>query len=450
MAYERRALYPLPFAQQAIARARALGKRVIFVSDMYLPKAFCEEMLRSNGFDDLRRALRQFRLRASEKKHRQPLQARPRRAATTRRTHPPRPPPPATTPRPGDGKRATEHGPATPTPQKSHRSARALSPKPVEAPPPKAAGANPAKACFSVCRRGGCLRWRTLWTLSLLLSHRLPRIAGPSSYGYVRFNHWGQTRGRGPREKKNLSFSRANGYIPAPRLRTLDRPDQPDCPPAGYLYASRRALTISLPSTELNEGTVNLSGPEGIGMSVGQFLQRIGLDPNATLKPSARSAFKGPNQRGRRGCRLHRASPPLPQDPADSAKRCRVRGGRLPRPSARGRGALGGPARNCRCGLDDLHSTLPYTDDPPSRAGSANRGLLYQGTHIMKRHNAEGRAKHPPQLPPRLRATEPRLRHNPPLRVSLEFFFARPGTHLSPHGVKRLTERSGRSFRAPP
>ncbi|MCD8481408.1 MAG: hypothetical protein LR015_01250 [Verrucomicrobia bacterium] len=49
---ERSLLYPLPVAQAMISSARKLGKRVIFVSDMYLPKDFCEDVLRSNGFDD--------------------------------------------------------------------------------------------------------------------------------------------------------------------------------------------------------------------------------------------------------------------------------------------------------------------------------------------------------------------------------------------------------------
>ena len=52
METERQLLYPLEPARQMIALARRKGKRVIFVSDMYLPREFCEQCLEENGFSD--------------------------------------------------------------------------------------------------------------------------------------------------------------------------------------------------------------------------------------------------------------------------------------------------------------------------------------------------------------------------------------------------------------
>jgi predicted HAD superfamily hydrolase len=281
MAYERRALYPLPFAQQAIARARALGKRVIFVSDMYLPKAFCEEMLRSNGFDDFdalyvssdcgllkntgslyRHVLAELQLPGERILH------------VGDNPH-------------ADGKRATEHGLHTYALKKAIDLLERFPQNPWK-PLRQKPGREPRESLFLGLSARGCLREDFVadpfW-------YRIGyQIAGPLIYGYVRFII-GQTRGRG---LAKIFFLSRDGYI---LRRVYERltADQPDCPPAGYLYASRRALNFAA-LTELNESMENWLA-EGIGLSVGQFLQRIGLDPNAHLEAIGEVGFKGPNQR---------------------------------------------------------------------------------------------------------------------------------------------------------
>ena len=362
MAYERRALYPLPFAQQAIARARALGKRVIFVSDMYLPKAFCEEMLRSNGFDDFdalyvssdcgllkntgslyRHVLAELQLPGERILH---VGDNPRPMANAR---------PNTV--------------CTPTPSKKPSICSSAFPKTRGSPSAKSPGANARESLFLGLSARGCLREDFVadpfW-------YRIGyQIAGPLIYGYVRFII-GQTRGRG---LAKIFFLSRDGYI---LRRVYERltADQPDCPPAGYLYASRRALNFAA-LTELNEGMENWLA-EGIGLSVGQFLQRIGLDPNAHLEAIGEVGFKGPNQRVVEGADytalrlLYRKILPTLQSAAASERAAYLA-------HLRAEGALSAdPLVIVDVGWMTSIQHSPYTDDPPSRAGSANRGLLYR------------------------------------------------------------------------
>src|SRR5581483_5046711 len=44
-------LVPNPFVQALYAHARAIGKRVVFVSDMYLPPSFFARALAQAGYD---------------------------------------------------------------------------------------------------------------------------------------------------------------------------------------------------------------------------------------------------------------------------------------------------------------------------------------------------------------------------------------------------------------
>ncbi len=51
MSYERDLLYPRASGFKAFQEARSLGKRIILVSDMYLPKDFLESALKKNGYE---------------------------------------------------------------------------------------------------------------------------------------------------------------------------------------------------------------------------------------------------------------------------------------------------------------------------------------------------------------------------------------------------------------
>lgn len=50
MDLERRVLYPRPVGRRLYEHAKSLGKRIVLVSDMYLPLPFLEELLEKNGF----------------------------------------------------------------------------------------------------------------------------------------------------------------------------------------------------------------------------------------------------------------------------------------------------------------------------------------------------------------------------------------------------------------
>lgn len=266
---EKSLLYPLPAAAEMIAAARAMGKRVIFISDMYLPKAFCEEVLRDNGFADydhfflssadgllkntgnlFKHALEKLGCAASAVLH---VGDNPE----------------------ADGKQARRLGLRTyavrkaidcldgfernPHAQHLHMSAeqrgwgRSL-----------LTGLS-AKYCFT---GNGNPRQRGLWV------DIGAQFAAPVLYGYVRY----LVEQLAGKHCAKIYFLSRDGYI-LKRIYELITAARDDCPEAVYLQASRRALNFAA-ITELSERTLPWL-MEGVNLTVGQFLQRIGLQPEA-------------------------------------------------------------------------------------------------------------------------------------------------------------------------
>ncbi len=276
---ERRMLYPLPRAREMIAEARREGKRVIFVSDMYLPKAFCEERLRANGFDDydalyvssdtgllkntgslFARVLHDLDVAGDRVLH----------VGDNPRT---------------DGEQARKHGIRTLAVSKAADLTHRFPRNPWQAVFDKP-GRTARESLLAGLSARGCLCEDSaedpFW-------YRIGyQIAGPVLYGYLRFII-DKIRNRGlPR----LYFLSRDGYI-LKRVYERMTAEADDCPPAGYLYASRRALNFAA-LTELDERTENWLA-EGIRLTVGQFLQRIGLDPEAHADAIRAVGFRGPD-----------------------------------------------------------------------------------------------------------------------------------------------------------
>lgn len=278
MDHERRALYPLAVAKEMIAEARRAGKRVIFISDMYLPKAFCEERLRANGFDDFdalyvssetgllkntgnlfQHVLADLGLPGDRVLH---VGDNPR----------------------ADGEQARRHGMHTLAVRKATDLLDRFSGNPLRPLLAKPARLPGESLLLGLCARG-CLREDSaedpFW-------YRIGyQIAGPLIYGYLR-HILGQTLGRGI---GRIFFLSRDGHI---LKRVYDRitAGRDDCPRAGYLFASRRALNFAS-LTDLDERTENWLA-EGVGLTAGQFLQRIGLDPAAHAEAIRRAGFEDP------------------------------------------------------------------------------------------------------------------------------------------------------------
>ena len=278
MEVERRLLYPLPRAREMIAEARRAGKRIIFVSDMYLPKAFCEERLRANGFDDFDALY--VSSDAGLLKNTGSLFAHVLRdlgLAGHRVLHV------GDNPR-ADGEQARKHGIQTLAVSKAADLMHRFPRNPWQAVLDKP-GRTARESLLAGLSARGCLREEIaedpFW-------YRIGyQIAGPVLYGYLRFII-GKIRGRGlPR----LYFLSRDGYI-LKRVYERMTAEAEDCPPAGYLYASRRALNFAA-LTELDERTENWLA-EGIRLTVGQFLQRIGLDPETYTDAIRAAGFRGP------------------------------------------------------------------------------------------------------------------------------------------------------------
>lgn len=266
LALERALLYPLPLAQEMISAARQLGKKVIFVSDMYLPKSFCEEVLRSNGFADFDA----FFLSS----HDGLLKNTGNLFSHVIKTM-------------GCAPSVILH--VGDNPHADGVQARAAGmitwsvPKAIEC--MDRFERNPVSHFIGRPEHGRSWGQSLMAGLSAqhcLISESDPKqdfwqkmgvqFAAPVLYGYVRYLVE-QLSGRG---LQRVYFLSRDGYI-LKKLYQLITSGRSDCPEAIYLHASRRALNFAAIS-ELTERNLPWL-MEGVRLTIGQFLQRIGLNP---------------------------------------------------------------------------------------------------------------------------------------------------------------------------
>lgn len=279
MDLEKRLLYPLEGARALIRAARKAIKKVIFVSDMYLPQDFCEGCLRENGFTDFDA----FYLSSSigKLKHTgklfqhvlDDLQVAPGKILHV-----------GDNPR-SDGKEAAKLGIQT---LRVHKAIELIERFPAN--PWKPLAQKPARRFNESLLLGmsarGCLREELhadpFW-------YRIGyQIAGPLIYGYVQFII-GKVRGRGLRK---VHFLSRDGFI-LKQVYEILTTGLDDCPRADYLFASRRALNFAS-IVEIDQQVENWLA-EGIGLTVGDFLRRVNLDPEKHLEAIRECGFAGPD-----------------------------------------------------------------------------------------------------------------------------------------------------------
>ncbi len=281
MEVEEQLLYPLQPAREMIAKARDMGKRIIFVSDMYLPQAFCEQCLRDNGFGDydafylsstvgvlkhsgklFDHVIEQLGIPPGEILH------------VGDNSH-------------SDVKQAEQAGMKTFLVEKAITRVDRFPENPWK-PVAGKADRDGRESLLLGLSVAGCLREERfedpLWYRTGY------QVGGPLVYGYIQFLIR-RIRGRGIRK---VYFLSRDGYIMKQVYERLTSGLE-DCPEADYLYASRRALNFAS-IRELDAKTENWLA-EGIQLTVGDFLRRIGLDPDRHLQAIRETGLSGPEHK---------------------------------------------------------------------------------------------------------------------------------------------------------
>ncbi len=275
---EKRLLYPISRTKKLIAMARLQGKRVVFISDMYLPKSFCETCLAENGFSDydafylssecgvLKHSGKLFQFALED------LQIEPGEMLHV-----------GDNPH-SDIEQADKLGIQTYLLPKAIDQLDRFPRNPFQhiAGSPSRSGRESLLLGLSA---RGCQEEQSskdpLW-------HRFGyQIGGPLVYGYIRFL-LNNLRGRGIEKAYFLS---RDGFILKQVYHELAGEDA-QYPQADYLFASRRALNFAS-VTELDPTTENWLA-EGIHLTVGQFLQRINLSPEQFREAILANGFSGP------------------------------------------------------------------------------------------------------------------------------------------------------------
>ena len=277
---EKHLLYPLSQAKKWIAAARMQGKGVIFISDMYLPKGFVEDSLRENGFDDfdaLFLSSEEGVLKYSGKLFQRALQSlniEPEKLLHM-----------------GDNTRTDITQPrklgirALQVP-KAHDQLHRFPDNPLQQLDGDRKRSREESLLLGLSARG-CLEEQSqpdpLW-------YRFGyQVGGPLVHGYIQFL-MKRLQGRGI---EKVYFLSRDGFILKQAYELLCA-GSPDYPAADYLFASRRALNFA-GITELDKKSENWLA-EGIHLTVGDFLKRVGLSPESFLDPIRESGFSGPQQ----------------------------------------------------------------------------------------------------------------------------------------------------------
>ncbi|MEX0322232.1 MAG: HAD family hydrolase [Puniceicoccaceae bacterium] len=280
MQIEEQVLYPLEGAREMIHAAREQGKKVIFISDMYLPQEFCERMLTKNGFTDYDQLFLSSSIGVLKHSGKlfehvlEELEVPPEQILHVGdNAH-------------SDGEQPQRLGLRTFIVGKSVDYIERFPRNPLSPllhAPKRNRGESlllgtSAIGCRCESQREDPFWWRIGY-----------QVGGPLLYGYVQFI-LNKVRGR---DIPKIYFLSRDGYI-LKRVYELLATGQEDCPRADYLYASRRALNLAS-IVKLDQTTEDWLA-QGIHLKVSDFLGRIGLDPDHFKDAIESCGFKDAQQ----------------------------------------------------------------------------------------------------------------------------------------------------------
>lgn len=274
---ERTLLYPLKSGIELIEIARDIGKKVVLTSDMYLPEAFCRECLAEHGvvgydafflsssigklkytgnlFTHLIESLGEKPeniLHIGDNLKSDVEQARKCGLRTMQ------------TPKPVDVYLSRQTHPF-------HRIIHS-----EEREPDQSLIIGASIQAISREKASGDPFWYQIGS----------QFAAPLIYGFVGFIIQ-NVKGRG---LSTIYFLSRDGYILKAAYEKLTS-GRSDCPQAKYLYASRRALNFAAIEC-VDEPAVNWLS-EGINLTVGDFFNRIHLNPEEHLETLQKYGFEG-------------------------------------------------------------------------------------------------------------------------------------------------------------
>jgi|TARA_B110000438_G_scaffold302201_2_gene359184 HAD superfamily hydrolase (TIGR01549 family) len=281
---EGQVLYGLEQTRQLISAARTRHKKVIFVSDMYLSETFIAQQLERCGFSDydhLFVSSTEGCLKWSGRLYKtveERLQLR-----STQFFH-------IGDNAEVDGKKAQEAGWQSRVLTKSEISKLGIHPlaQPLE---PSAAPSDHLIQTALLSRHFDPLPQEQNDSFWFGFGFE---YAAPLYFGFLRFI-LKQVKGRG---LESVYFLSRDGYFLKELYDTLTKGNSA-YPESKYLYASRRGLKF--PAIEKIDAATEDWLAEGINLSVGDFFERMGMDPGAFTEHIGRYGFSDHNQIVRSG-----------------------------------------------------------------------------------------------------------------------------------------------------
>jgi predicted HAD superfamily hydrolase len=238
-------------------RALELGKAVVFVSDTYLPKEVVEEILQTQGYAKYTRLFLSSTRDGATKSSGQQLNVPAARILHLGSDYSP------------DGRQARSVGLAVPD-------------QPASTPVPPGSGAAAAIHRGLVSNRGRTDGGEEVFAR---LGYACAGIL------YLGFQHWLKAE-LARADVERVFFISRDGWIMRQVYSRLG-----GGPPSSYLYGSRRAFTVPA-ITELDDLTLRFLCM-GRPLKVGQYLERIGLDPAGFGDAIRRAGLVGPMHRMR-------------------------------------------------------------------------------------------------------------------------------------------------------
>jgi predicted HAD superfamily hydrolase len=273
MSFERQLLYPVPGRGDWLKAARNAGKSIILVSDMYLPEAFCVELLAACGFEDYDHLFLSSsvgKLKSTGNLFHHVIAAL--KVDPTSILHV------GDNPH-SDGKQAKACGMRSHIISKVIDSVKELERHPIPLPPTRTCSMD-LDILHALSARGIAAEKQSSDPFWYRIGFQ---FGGPLVYAYTRFiidNIRDRNAGK-------LFFLSRDGLILRQAYDLLATAE--DLPPSAYLLASRRALNFAAMNRLDTASEDWLS--QGIGLAVGDFLRRIGLQPEDFTTEIRRCGF---------------------------------------------------------------------------------------------------------------------------------------------------------------
>jgi len=270
---ERRVLYPLARGREILQYAAGVGKEIIYISDMYLPRPFCDDILSTyqlDQYDYFFLSSEVGQLKSSGRLFRHVLQNLERKPETILHL--------GDNPH-SDVKMARENGLRAWRVEKASEVPARFERNPWITKSGKSDFRQSVLRGISIAGNfRESLKKDPFW---FRIGYQ---VAGPIIRGYLQFIIESLSR----REVSRLFFLSRDGYI-MKQVYDVMVTDRGDCPESDYLYASRRALNFAA-ITQLDEKTENWLA-EGIRLTVGDFFQRIHLRPGDHAEALRKAGF---------------------------------------------------------------------------------------------------------------------------------------------------------------